>query len=78
MANKNQDIKGLIKEELTPNSLRCTIGNCPAVYRTTDNKLLLIGKMPSAELRREINHKIGSDEDVVVIDEELLANIISK
>lgn len=61
--------------ELTPGSLRCTLGACPSVYKTKQGKLVIIGKKPSREITETIENKIGDDEWAIVIDPELLSDI---
>lgn len=61
--------------ELTPQSLRCSIGACPSVYKTEQGKLVVIGKRPTQEITESIKDKIGDDEWAIVIDPELLSEI---
>lgn len=64
-----------ITAELTPNELRCTYGACPAVFKTHQGKLVIIGKKPTLEIFETIENKIGNDEWAIVIDPTLLSNL---
>lgn len=61
--------------ELTPESLRCSIGACPSIFKTAQGKFVIIGKKPSPEITETIENKIGDDEWAIVIDPELLSEI---
>lgn len=64
-----------ISMEITPQSLRCSIGACPAVFKTEQGKLVIIGKKPSGKIIESIENKVGEDEWAIVIDPELLSGI---
>jgi hypothetical protein len=70
--------KTMLKRNLTPQSLRCVIGNCPAVYELEDGQLAIIGKKPAAGLEQELAALVGGDEYAIVISRELLANITAQ
>jgi hypothetical protein len=59
-----------IKEEITPSELRCSIGACPAVFTLSDGDLLIVGKVASPDLLREISGRVSSDEFAVKISPE--------
>lgn len=53
---------------ITPKSLRCSLGACPAVYAHDDEDLVIIGKRkPSLTAQLALDGKVAADEDVVVI-----------
>jgi hypothetical protein len=62
-------------EDITPNHLRCPAGYCVAVYKMDDGNLLVIGKKPKADISKQIEGKVGPDEDVIVISPEFFLNI---
>ena len=55
-------------KDITPLDLRCSIGACPAVFEQENGKIIIIAKKLPAELLALIRHRIGEDEDAVVID----------
>ncbi len=66
----------------TPKHLRCTFGACPSVYEledltpavhSADRQLVIIGKKPSAEIMAELGHRVGEDEDIIMIDRAYFA-----
>ncbi|MBX2804747.1 MAG: hypothetical protein KTR19_02145 [Hyphomicrobiales bacterium] len=73
---KNDGFIGLIN--ITPTKLRCSFGGCPAVYETEDGEIVIIGKKASAQIEEKLKNNISSDEWVVVVNRELLANIKTK
>ena len=64
-----------IKKELTPESLKCLIGACPAIFETTDNSYLVIGKLKKENAVPK--GRVGSDEVLIEIPKELLAELIN-
>ncbi|HEY7646916.1 MAG TPA: hypothetical protein VH858_17885 [Hyphomicrobiales bacterium] len=65
----------VLKEEITPEHLKCIPGSCPAVYTLTDGNLLIIGKRPSDTLMRQVEGKVASDEFAVVLNPEYLQRL---
>jgi hypothetical protein len=61
--------------EITPLTLRCTIGACMSVYETSDGNLIIIGKKIAAETFALLSHKVGEDEDVVMIHRDYLSDL---
>lgn len=64
-------------EDITPQALRCDSAWCVAVYKTEDGKLLVVGKKPQADLAKEIEAKVGPDEEAVVIDPEYFSGLFA-
>jgi hypothetical protein len=64
-----------IAEELTPSHLRCMPASCPAVFTLSDGNLLIIGKKPSEELRKQVEGKVADDEFAVVLSPEFFKNL---
>jgi hypothetical protein len=64
-----------LKEELTPQHLRCVPASCPTIYALSDGDLLIIGATPSADLLEEIKGKIGANEDAVVLSPAFFQNL---
>ena len=63
--------------EITPKRLQCGVGLCPALFELDDGRIVVIGKVPSADrpLPREISDKVGEDESAVVIPPEYLKEL---
>jgi hypothetical protein len=62
-------------KDLTPRSMRCEWGGCPAVYDLGDGRLLFVGKIPLVDENWPSRVKIGFDEAAITIDKALLATI---
>jgi hypothetical protein len=62
-------------EDITPSHLRCAAGYCVAVYKTADGDLVIIGKKPGGEISKQIEGKVGPDEDAIVISQDFFANL---
>ena len=62
-------------KEITPHHLRCGIGQCPSVYEHGSHELIIIGKIPDADVLAEIGSKIGNDEYAICISRAMLANL---
>jgi hypothetical protein len=65
----------IIKKELTPQRLRCSIGACPAVFLIEGGNFLIIGKKISPDLQNEISDKIADDEFAIVIHQDFFEDI---
>jgi hypothetical protein len=59
---------------ITPKTMRCGLGQCPAVFELPDGRLVIIGCDPDPCLDRFLSGKIGRGEHAVVIFPALLAN----
>jgi hypothetical protein len=55
--------------DITPEEYRCSIGACPAIFRTPEGQLVIIGKR---YINESIAHKIGIDEAAVTIPKDIL------
>lgn len=63
-------------KELTPPSLRCGWGTCPSIFQDEDGDYVLIGKVVSdAVLRQLPEGRIGADETVVKVPAALLKDL---
>lgn len=60
-------------KEITPSSLKCGVGCCPVVFRQGKD-LLIIGKIVK-EIPESVREKIGSDEQVILVPEELVQDL---
>ena len=65
-------------EDLTPPSMRCGIGTCPAVLELQDGRLLIIGAEPDATLSSQIAPRVGPCEQAILISPKLLASWCSR
>jgi hypothetical protein len=70
-----QGLRIEIKDEITPSHLRCFQASCPAVFTLSDGNLLVIGKKPSDELRKQVEGKVADDEFAVVLSPEFFKNL---
>lgn len=57
-----------IAEDVTPSHLKCGVGTCVTVYRLTNGDLMIIGKKPPSYLEKEIQDRVGEDEQIIIID----------
>lgn len=63
-------------EDMTPEAFRCHTSNCcPAVLKTEDGKILIIGKKLSADEQNALSHRIADDEFVIEVDRDMLTNV---
>lgn len=65
-------------KEITPKAYQCSAFACPAIYEAVGKgKLVIVGsKVDPEELG--ITHRVGRDEQVVMIDKEMLKQIFEK
>ena len=60
-------------KDLTPISMRCAMGSCPAVYEDEDRThLLIVGKIVE---RGDFASRIGPGECLVRVNKKLLHNV---
>lgn len=57
-------------KDVTPKSLRCTFGGCPAIYEQQDGHIV-IGKVMK-EIPEEVAQRIGPDEFAVWVPRGLV------
>jgi hypothetical protein len=63
-------------KNITPSRYKCTLGQCPAIYRNADGQLVIIGKrQPKVTAKLVTKGKVGDNEDVIVIDEKFFEDI---
>lgn len=65
----------IIEDDLTPAHLRCSLGGCPAVLKTADGDLIIIGKALSDALRKQIEGRVGDDEVALKISPEFFKGL---
>lgn len=75
-------------EDVTPAELKCDVSvSCPAVYEACPagdcpsvhvhgGQFVIIGKKPPPEILAELGHKVGEDEDIIVIDKAYFADAL--
>jgi hypothetical protein len=63
-------------EDITPEGYRCTAmaSHCPAVFRTPEGKIVIIGKRYS---NKEIAQRTGIDEASITIDEDMIKRALN-
>lgn len=65
-------------KEITPKAYQCAWGSCPAIYKVVGkDKLVIVGSKVNPE-ELGITHRVGRDEQVVIIDKEMLKQIFEK
>ncbi len=65
--------------EITPKSMRCGIGPCPAVFETDRGTYVIIGKQLSSDMIKQfLTEKVGDGETAIEFPKGLLKGIIQK
>ena len=76
------DIKNSKKElkvnDITPTSLFCIVGSCPAIFKTNNDTFIIIGKQLNKTESKPIQHKIGQNETAIEIPKELITKLFAK
>jgi hypothetical protein len=62
-------------KDITPSSMNCGIGACPAIFETRHGTYVLIGKRLSAEEAEELRARTAVDEVAIEIPQELVSKI---
>ncbi len=60
-------------EDITPEDYRCPAGDCPAIFRTPEGQLVIIGKR---YINEDITHRIGIDEAAITVPKDMLQRAI--
>ena len=60
-------------KEITPDSFKCGVGMCPAVFECQDG-VLIVGKKVEA-VPKDVESKIGPDETVILVPLKLLQDL---
>ena len=60
-----------ILREITPKSLMCGIGACPAIFETTKGSYVLVGKRVDAK-KVGIANRVSKDEFVIEVPRDLI------
>lgn len=72
-AEKKQKIK---LAEITPDSMHCGIGACPAIYKTSHETYILIGvKLKAQHAKELLQGKIGVGEAAIEIPKRLIDDL---
>lgn len=56
-------------KDITPEEYHCLAGTCPAIFRTPEGQLVIIGKR---YINEDIAHKIGIDEAAVTVPADMI------
>lgn len=75
-----KNIKGnkVIVKEITPKSMICALGVCPAIFETNNDTFILVGrKIDSGEGIDPVNKKVGEGEIAIEIPKKLLTEFLS-
>lgn len=60
-------------KDITPPEARCSVGPCPAIFKTDQGTYLVVGSIPAGrELPLNVRKKLGKGEVVVEIPGNLL------
>jgi hypothetical protein len=62
-------------KEITPVRLRCTLGACPAVFESSHEELVIIGKKADLNIIQELAERIAEDEYAIQIRREFFENL---
>lgn len=66
-------------KEITPKDYYCTAMACPAVYEGAEKgKLAIVGRKVDNPDKLGIAHKVGENEQIVIVDREMLRRIFEK
>ena len=60
-----------IKKELTPKSMTCGWGMCPAIFETDNNSYLLVGKKVNAK-KLGILNRVNKEEVLIEVPKNLI------
>ena len=65
-----------VLEELTPPSLKCGIGSCPAIFETDQDSYIIIGHKINSEIEEKLlPGRIGGDEIAIEVPKELIRSM---
>lgn len=64
--------------DITPKPCRCGIAACPAIFRSDRGTFVVIGRRVDGQDLRGVSHRVGNNENVIEIPEELLSGIIKE
>lgn len=74
--NKQNKESKLSVREITPKSMKCGIGPCPAVFLTNRNTFILIGKkIKNSSTPKSVKKKIASDETTIEVPKKLITKL---
>ncbi len=69
----NFSIRGLRITEVTPSSMHCGIGSCPAIFKTDHDTFIIIGsRLNPRQTKQLFPGKLGSGEVAIEVPKELL------
>lgn len=77
---KNKHLREeLTVTEITPKSLRCVAGPCPAIFQTNKNSFIIIGRvLDEQEVKQLLHGKVNMKEKAVEIPQDLLRKLFDK
>ena len=59
--------------ELTPPSMQCVVGACPAIFETDRETYIIIGKqLTSEQIQEYFNEKVNSNETAIEVPKKLI------
>lgn len=63
--------------EITPPDFFCGSSSaCPSVFEQSDGSLVIVGKIiTDSALKARVQHKVGDDEDVIVVPRRLISGL---
>lgn len=64
-------------KEITPKTLMCVVGACPAVYETDRGTIILVGCRLAADAVADLlPNRVAPHEAAIEVPRELLANLM--
>ena len=73
MKKKNVNLKNV-----TPQSLRCAGIGCPSIYEAEDDSYVIIGKLVSKTVAKELKNSISEAEAAINVPKRLLEKLRTK
>lgn len=68
-------MKNTILKNITPKSMSCIALGCPAIYEAKDNSYVIIGKLVSKSVTKDLKNAISSGEIAIEIPKGLLRGL---
>lgn len=77
-ASKNLLISEIKVTEITPDSMHCGVGACPAIYETDQASFIIIGSRLNAQhVKQLFPAKLGLGEVAIEVPKELLSILLA-
>lgn len=60
--------------DITPEEYRCPSGDCPAIYRTPNGKLVIIGERYTNDI---LANRVGINESAIIVPADMIKRALS-